>query len=265
MRKQYRIVMKSVVVAMSFLMACRVSAGSLDPTNAPGPTMHTLEEIYQKQVDTDQKVGALVSPKMLSSTTTVVNAGYYAATNLTQVDADLLAANIKSNVTIFGVVGSLGAPAPVPKTGQTTSYQAGDDGDYENGADLPSPRFTIQANTNCVKDNLTGLVWARNANIGGGMTWSVAITSCETLNYGGFSDWRLPNRRELFSLIDDGQSGPALPSGHPFIEVMQGSYWSSSTYAAFTGNAWYVYMYYGFMNNDDKSRTGYSWPVRGGQ
>ena len=37
-----------------------VMAGSLNPTNAPAPTMYTLEQIYQKQVDVDQKVDAIV-------------------------------------------------------------------------------------------------------------------------------------------------------------------------------------------------------------
>jgi hypothetical protein len=67
---------------------------------------------------------------------------------------------------------------------------------------LPSRvRFTVQVNTNTVMDNLTGLVWARNANLGGTMTWSNALAYCESLTYGGHSDWRLPNRLELHSLI----------------------------------------------------------------
>jgi hypothetical protein len=265
--------MSAAIMAVGLLMAGRATAGSLDPTNAPGPTMHTLEEIYQKQVGTDQKVSAFVSPQMLSSTTTVVNAGYYAATNLTQADADLVAGNIMTNVTIFGVVGMLSTntgsggaySAAVPKTGQTTSYQTGDDGDYEKGVAWPNPRFTVQADTNCVTDNLTGLIWARNANMGGPMSWSDAITYCEGLNYGGQTDWRLPNAKELYSLIDLGRYNPALPTGHPFAGVQSGSYWSSSTYAVNADYAWYVYLYDGVVSAANKSLTVYVWPVRGGQ
>jgi len=67
MRKKHREMMSVAVWAVGLLAAGRAMAGSLDPTNASGPTMHTLEEIYPKQVDTDQKVGAFVSPQTLSS------------------------------------------------------------------------------------------------------------------------------------------------------------------------------------------------------
>jgi len=271
MRKQYRIAMKAAVVAMSLLVAGRATAGSLDPTNAPGPTMHTLEEIYQK-------VDALGSPQTLSSTTAVVNAGYYAATTLTAVDTDLTAGNIKSNVTIFGVMGTLSTnaggntySASVPQTGQTptvplVSPPAGSDGNLQKGVVLPTPRFTVQADTNCVLDNLTGLVWARNANLGGTKTWSAAITYCEALDYGGQTDWRLPNAKELYSLIDLGRCLPALPSGHPFAGVQSGNYWSSSTDANDTGNAWRVGLHYGYVNDADPKSYPYNvWPVRAGQ
>jgi hypothetical protein len=106
MRKQSGKVVSAAVLAAGMLMAGRAMAGNLNPTNAPGPTMHTLEEIYQK-------VGAFVSPQILSATTTVVNAGYYATTNLTQVDTDLKAENIATNVTIFGIAGTLSTQAGV--------------------------------------------------------------------------------------------------------------------------------------------------------
>ena len=272
MSKQCLRVMSAAITAVGLLMAGRATAGSLDPTNAPGPTMHTLEEIYQKQVGTDQKVSAFVSPQMLSSTTTVVSAGYYAATNLTQADEDLAAGNIKTNVTIFGVVGTLSTnvggstyTAALAKTGQTTSYQTGDDGDYEKGVAWPNPRFTVQADTNCVLDNLTGLIWARNANMGGPMTWSNAIFYCEALNYGGQTDWRLPNAKELYSLIDLGRDTPALPTGHPFAGVQSDYYWSSSTYAGSSVYAWFVHLYDGRVGYGLKTSTAYVWPVRGGQ
>ncbi|NIO68243.1 MAG: DUF1566 domain-containing protein, partial [Anaerolineae bacterium] len=44
-------------------------------------------------------------------------------------------------------------------------------------------------------------------------------------------DWRLPNVRELQSLIDYGRQTPALPSGHPFTGVQSSLYWSSTTHA----------------------------------
>jgi hypothetical protein len=102
MRKMYGKAMSVAIWVVGLLVVGRSMAGSLDPTNAPGPTMHTLEEIYQTGEENRQKLELLVAPRTLSATTTVVAAGYYAATNLTQVDTDLAAVNIAMNVTLFG-------------------------------------------------------------------------------------------------------------------------------------------------------------------
>ena len=82
MRKQYQKVMSAAVLTVGLMVAGSVLAGSLDPTNAPGPTMRTLQEIYDKQDATHQLVELIASPQALSATTTVVNAGYYEVTNL---------------------------------------------------------------------------------------------------------------------------------------------------------------------------------------
>lgn len=166
-------------------------------------------------------------------------------------------------------------PSPVPKTGQTTLYQSGDDGYYEKGMALPTPRFTVQANTDCVLDNLTGLIWARNANLAGSKTWSQSLTYCEDLTYGGTNDWRLPNDRELKSLTHCCYLTPALgntagagqwTNNDPFTSVQNSHYWSSTTYAPpHTVYAWRVSMENGNMDGLLKSGTCYVWPVRGGQ
>ena len=57
----------------------------------------------------------------------------------------------------------VGPPSPVPKTGQTTSYATGDDGELEKGVAWPNPRFTDN-NNGTVTDNLTGLIWLKHAN-----------------------------------------------------------------------------------------------------
>jgi len=273
MRKQYHSVMRAAAVAVSVLVAGRTMAGSLNPTNAPSPTMHTLEDIYQKL----QSMGS-DNQKLLSATTAAVSEGYYMATNLTLVDTDLVAGNIATNVTIFGVVGTLSTSggsgsftSAVPRTGQTTVYVANDDGAYQKGVVWPSPRFTVGESgdaTNCVTDNLTGLVWARNANIcGAGMTWTAAITACEDLIYGGQTDWRLPNAKELASLVDFGHSNPALPSGHPFFgSQLVSSFWTSTTYSPNTGMALGVNLNGGTYTWAGKYDTPLNvLPVRGGQ
>jgi hypothetical protein len=172
-------------------------------------------------------------------------------------------------------------PAPVPKTGQTTEYTPGDDGYFEKGVEWPNPRFTDNGD-GTVTDNLTGLIWLKNANCFGQRTFDQAITDCNLLNNGQCSltddsspeNWRLPNRNELLSLLDMRFWEPALPNsagtgqwthGDPFINLITDSfYWSSTTYASLTSSAWYVHMYTGLVDSDIKIFPHYVWCVRGG-
>ena len=155
-------------------------------------------------------------------------------------------------------------PTQVPKTGQTTSYAARDDGALQKGVTPPSPRFAIQANTNCVIDNVTGLMWARNANQWK-VAWGVAITNCNTLNYGGYSDWRLPNPKEFMSLMDYSANSPMLPAGHPFYNSDWGEqwWWTSTTANWSTTEAISFRVMYGHASSAFKTTTYCVWPVRG--
>jgi len=176
--------------------------------------------------------------------------------------------------------------APVEKTGQTALYRAHDDGDLEKGVALPTPRFTDN-NNGTVTDNLTGLIWLKNANCANAKAiWDTAIdyaaalfdgcTDCfGTVGDCGLSDdssagdWRLPNRKELLSLVDLGQYEPALPSVNPFTGVEWGTgnyYWSSTANAGLTTMAWCVLLDYGSVSYDHQATSSYYvWPVRGGQ
>jgi len=168
----------------------------------------------------------------------------------------------------------------LPKTGQTTSYAAGDDGALQKGAVAPSPRFADNAD-GTVTDNLTGLVWLKNATctdtVGGinradgYLTWADALTWSNNLASGacGLSDgstagqWRLPNSTELQSLVDIGHHDPALPAGHPFTGVQLGLYWSSSSSAVDNTYVWGTDMGTGDITSGfPKSIYLYVWPVR---
>jgi hypothetical protein len=168
--------------------------------------------------------------------------------------------------------------APVEKSGQATSYRAGDDGDLEKGIAWPNPRFTDNSN-GTVKDNLTGLIWLKNANCSGATDWASAIDYCNNLATGSCGltdgssagDWRLPNRFELESLLDMAYYFPALSNtagtakwteGNPFTGVQSNYYWSGTTYAGSTGFAWYVSMYYGDVYDRNKTNSYHVWPVR---
>ena len=74
-------------------------------------------------------------------------------------------------------------PAPVEQTGQTTSYATGDDGDHEKGVEWQNPRFTDNGD-GTVTDNLTGLIWLKDANCFGTRTWNNALSDSNGLASG---------------------------------------------------------------------------------
>lgn len=130
------------------------------------------------------------------------------------------------------------APAriPVPRTGEVLSRRAGDDGDRKRGEPWPEPRFTDGGN-GTVTDHLTGLIWLKEPPALAATTWSLALAACNELAAGqaGLSDgsrpgdWRLPNVRELESLIDYSRHDPAMPPDHPFAGIEAVVFWSSTT------------------------------------
>ncbi|WP_052566981.1 DUF1566 domain-containing protein [Candidatus Magnetobacterium casense] len=166
-------------------------------------------------------------------------------------------------------VAVMAATVSLPETGQTTSYATGDDGALQRGVAWPSPRFTDNGNQT-VTDNLTGLMWTKDANLpGGSRIWQQALDYVASMNTGagtyGYTDWQLPNRKELFSLVDRAMYAPSLPSGHPFTNVQSDYYWSSTSCAYNTSSAWIVHMHWGYVGAFGKSFNGYYvWPVRGG-
>jgi hypothetical protein len=162
--------------------------------------------------------------------------------------------------------------APVPKTGQTTPYAAGDDGTLRKGVAWPNPRF-IDNRNGTVIDKLTGLIWMQDAGYFEPRSWVNALIAANNLQSGmaGITDgskagdWRLPNFRELQSLVDYGAYGPALQAGHPFVGVQTNYYWSSTT-AAFNGSsALSIYFSEGGLSDTPKITLPCQvWCVRGG-
>jgi len=99
-------------------------------------------------------------------------------------------------------------------------------------------------------------------------TWEEAIAYCENLSLANYSDWRLPNYKELLSLTD-------LSRGYPtaidpvFTGVKAMSYWSSTTAVPYTAtpSAWTVSFADGAGTAQSKTTTSsiYVRCVRGGQ
>lgn len=161
----------------------------------------------------------------------------------------------------------------------------GQDGEHQMGVAWPSPRFT-DLGDGTVRDNMTRLIWLQDADCkgttfpkaGGKASMVEAYVYVNTLNEGNIpndcgddsshTDWRIPNRFELESLLDLGEVGPPLPAGHPFTNVQLDYYWSSSYesyYAPELGIGWAVHFSAGAVAGRSWTlEPSYLWPVRGG-
>ena len=208
---------------------------------------------------------------------------------------------------ILFAVGTAAASGQVPQSGQKECWDVfggivecagtGQDGERRQGAPWPAPRFTDNQD-GTVTDNLTALVWLKDAscaelegNVASGVghpapsptpgaaTWEIAFAAVAALGAGdcGLSDdsvagqWRLPNIKELLSLIDYNFVGPALANasgtaqwteGNVFSGVQPYPYWSSTTDVDFPASAWNVDLNFGAALGVIKTHTYFVWPVR---
>ncbi len=175
------------------------------------------------------------------------------------------------------------APAGKPATGQNVCYgnvngrwqsvacaQAtcqGQDGQFAAGC--PSKGRLTDNGDRTVTDNCTGLMWQKDtADVNGDgqstdqdyANWCDALTYCEDLEFAGHDDWRLPNVRELQSIVDYGRFSPA---SDPVFGPWSSFYWSSTSYALAPDRAWVVLFFDGLDNGyDDKATLHYVRAVR---
>jgi len=182
-------------------------------------------------------------------------------------------------------------PVQIPQTGQQICWNAeggeipcsgsGQDGDLPKGEVWPASRFMDNGQT--ITDTLTGLMWTKDANAPGPAgcgtgpkNWQGALDHLQCLNanaYLGYNDWRLPNVRELRSLIHYGHPSPSAWLKQPeqgFTNVQAAYYWSSSSFLSSGSTitaawAWAVGVWSGGVEVQPKSDSLYIWPVRAGQ
>ena len=192
---------------------------------------------------------------------------------------DVLKDKTFSNSSDTGLTGKR-PPAPVEKTGQTVTSWIGDDGALQKGVPLPTPRFFEHTSNlvdqDVVTDNLTGLSWQKIETTD--QQWIQALGYCNTLVhltgsgpfYHRWDDWRLPNVKELHSLINYNYYDPALSNsagtgqainGDPFYynSPITSPYWSSTTDVR-PGDVmyWYVHLYSGDQGSAVAASTLYS-------
>lgn len=190
--------------------------------------------------------------------------GYHTAiASIVAASGDAVAADLltgKTAATTAGPITGTRAPAMIQASGQT--------GTDAGGVDYPSPRFIDNGN-GTITDKLTGLMWAKDLNLaatdyGRYASWTEAKSACEAKNIGGHTDWRLPNVKEVDSLIDW--------SAYPLTSYLTTAGFSNSIWQNFwlntvaqnnTGYAFYITSVNGIRNVDLKTgQHGYV-PVRG--
>jgi hypothetical protein len=139
------------------------------------------------------------------------------------------------------------------------------DAAIQSGRPWPTDRFAIQDEK--ILDRLTGLTWTRDANPGEfPITWQEALDRIAGMNESGalgHHDWRLPNRRELHSLMSYQAKKPSLPRNHPFHNYFLGWYWTSTSSAVNPAYAWYMHLEGARMFYGRKNENYLYWPVRG--
>lgn len=98
--------------------------------------------------------------------------------------------------------------------------------------------------------------------------WTTSITNFEALEYAGYTDWYLPNVKQLVSIVNYQNSSPSIDTTY-FPNTKTFKYWTGTTFKLSTGSAWYVYFGsagmsdFGYVSTTSKSNSDqYVRPVR---
>ena len=128
-------------------------------------------------------------------------------------------------------------------------------------ADRRRFEHSVVSGDRIVEDTVTGLVWQGCAAGQGGdacdsgsataMLWMQALDHCEELDWGGSTEWRLPNAEELQSIVDYRYEDPSIDET-AFPETPLIEFWSSSTRASSPSEAWYVLFERGSLVSKEK-------------
>ncbi|OMH26639.1 DUF1566 domain-containing protein [Motiliproteus sp. MSK22-1] len=126
---------------------------------------------------------------------------------------------------------------------------------YVRGNDDYGDNYFIDNHDGTISDQSTDLTWLQ-ADSGEALSWEDALAWAENLEYGGYSDWRLPNAKELQSILDYSRSPDSSSSAaiDPIFEVTDigtqdnveyGYYWSSTTHVEGGSGDHAVYLAFG--------------------
>lgn len=251
-----------------------------EPGSAPASTMHTLDNIYGDFTTDATACAGTTAADVLSGKT-------FFATSGTTRGAD------------WGPVAGTYVPIKslLPTTFQVLCYDtdggaaiacndAGwpdQDADVSGDSGACTPTYT--QGTYTVTDSCTNLEWQRyghasddgytvpaaagDCDLYGGTysasyctySWQNALKYCSGLSLDGHGDWRLPNIKELQSIVKYSIYNPSIDTTK-FTNTGSDYYWSSTTYASYTSYAWLVYFTLGYVSYLDKTDSYYVRCVR---
>ncbi|MBI4682211.1 MAG: DUF1566 domain-containing protein, partial [Nitrospirae bacterium] len=186
---------------------------------------------------------------------------------------------------ILFLIASSAVAFQLPDTGQTKCYRDVSPydeipcaGTGQDGAYNINPMSYTDNGNGTVTDNNTGLTWQKQDD-GATHNWYQASGTyhasynpssqdvCGSLNLGGYSDWRLPAKKELITIVDYSIPYPGTTINTAYFpNTKSASYWSSTTFAYNPSLAWDIYFGWGFVGYSLGKDYGYYVRcVRGGQ
>jgi len=160
----------------------------------------------------------------------------------------------------------------VASTASTSAFSALCPGNL-GPSTTPTSAFVVNAN-GTVTHTETALMW-KQCNEGASAagcatgaattaTWAAALTAARSSTFAGFSDWRLPNKQELESLVDTTCYAPAT-NDTVFPGTVSNWTWTSTTWDGGSAFAWAILFLNGYSNADPKTTGSYAIRlVRGG-
>ena len=287
MKNIIHIIIVVVTIFIGYTFINQSFAGPLTPSANPASTLYTLDGIYNKIISNSSNVTEGVQSFVTPAT---ASSSFHSLKQIYESIPTLDASKIKFGKVYMGVTGILFPVPGLPKTGQITCSDnsdpvedevpcnGGEDGYYQSGVLVDSPghfRFEVDV-AGVLRDISINIMWKKCTEgqsgsdcSGGGataMNWSTALTTCEADTTGGYTDWRLPNRTELLSLLDyrlNRTLDPVIDTDY-FPNTLKGNYYTSTSYqiTAQAAKAWIVDFSDGSSVAQNKNNTYYVRCVR---
>ncbi len=135
---------------------------------------------------------------------------------------------------------------------------------------VKSGRF-IDNGDGTVTDTKTNLMWVKNGwriDLVSSKTWWDAKKICSKFRKGGYTDWKVPSKREWRSLIDKSMQWPAMVEPNPFINIIvRMPYWTRNSWTkkspgAYSSRAYIVMLHSGNFYHQNKRERAFIFPVR---